>query len=60
MVKLQKITRPNGSEVCSVNIPKEIIEEVEWEKGDKIIVKNLKMNNGKVFVVLRKEENGNN
>ncbi len=33
MPKLQRIKRANGSLVYSVNIPLEIIEELEWEKG---------------------------
>jgi len=32
MAKLQKIKRSNGSVVYSVNIPLEIIEELDWEK----------------------------
>ena len=33
MTKLQRIKRANGSVIYSVNIPKEIIEELGWEKG---------------------------
>lgn len=38
MPKLQRITRPNGSHVYSVNIPLEIIDEIKWEKGDELEV----------------------
>lgn len=34
MPKLQRIQRSNGSLVFSVNIPLEIIEELDWEKGN--------------------------
>lgn len=40
MVKIQMIERTNGSKVHSVNIPKEIIEEKEWKKGDEVEVIN--------------------
>jgi len=36
MPKLQKITRANGSHVYSVNIPRWVIEQIEWEKGDEL------------------------
>ena len=34
MSKLQRINRPNGSYVYSVNIPLELISELKWEKGE--------------------------
>lgn len=36
MVKLQQIIRNNGSKIHSVNIPLEIIEKTEWQKGDEL------------------------
>ena len=33
MPKLQRIKRSNGSVVYSMNIPLEIIEELDWKKG---------------------------
>ncbi len=38
MAKLQKIKRSNGSVVYSVNIPLEIIEELDWEKGAELSI----------------------
>ena len=36
MAKLQEIKRSNGSTVHHITIPKSIIEEAEWTKGDEI------------------------
>jgi len=36
MPKLQKIKRQNGSEVYSVNLPLEIIENLGWQKGEEL------------------------
>lgn len=36
MSKLQKVTRPNGSVLNSVNLPKEELEKLNWEKGDEL------------------------
>jgi antitoxin component of MazEF toxin-antitoxin module len=38
MSKLQQIERSNGSVVSSVNIPKEELEKLSWEKGDELSV----------------------
>lgn len=38
MSKLQQIKRANGSVIYSVNIPQEIMEDVEWKKGDELEV----------------------
>ena len=38
MSKLQEIKRANGSKVNSVNIPKEELEKLNWEKGDELKV----------------------
>lgn len=34
--KLQQTERPNGSVVSSVNLPKEEVEKLPWEKGTKL------------------------
>lgn len=34
MSKLQQIERKNGSILNSVNLPKEELERLDWEKGD--------------------------
>lgn len=39
MAKLQKIVRANQSEVFSVNLPKDAIEETGWKKGQDLEVK---------------------
>ena len=36
MGKLQSITRGNGSVIHNVTIPKEIIDELKWNKGDSL------------------------
>lgn len=38
MSKLQQIKRANGSVIYSVNIPQEIMELVEWKKGEELEV----------------------
>lgn len=38
MSKLQQIKRANGSIIYSINIPQEIMEDVEWKKGDELEV----------------------
>ena len=38
MVKLQELTRKNGSVLKSVNLPKEEIEKLDWEGGDDLII----------------------
>jgi antitoxin component of MazEF toxin-antitoxin module len=37
MPKLQKIERKDKSEVYSVNIPLELIENLSWQKGDELV-----------------------
>ena len=41
MAKLQSIKRTNGSVVFSVNIPLELIELREWEKGDDLEISDI-------------------
>lgn len=36
MPKIQKIKRKNGSDVYSVNLPLEIIEYLDWQKGQEL------------------------
>ena len=38
MARLQQIKRANGSVVSSVNLPVEVINELNWSKGDELIV----------------------
>lgn len=53
MPKLQRIKRSNGSVVFSVNIPLEIIEELEWLKGDNL---SLEIQNTRGFIVFKEDE----
>jgi bifunctional DNA-binding transcriptional regulator/antitoxin component of YhaV-PrlF toxin-antitoxin module len=52
MSKLQKIVRKNNSEVYSVNLPLEVIENVGWEKGQNLDVKE----DGENVIISKKEE----
>ena len=54
MPKLQRIKRANGSLVYSVNIPLEIIEELNWEKGIKL---SLEIEKGSLIIMVFKPEN---
>lgn len=54
MPKLQRIKRANGSLVYSVNIPLEIIEELNWEKGIKL---SLEIEKGGLIIMVFKPEN---
>ena len=56
MPKLQRIKRSNGSVVFSVNIPLEIIEELDWEKGTELLMEIGKVRVGKSIIVFREEE----
>jgi len=56
MAKLQKIKRSNGSVVYSVNIPLEIIEELDWEKGAELSIEIQKVRVGKSIIVFRDED----
>ena len=53
MPKLQRIKRSNGSVVFSMNIPLEIIEELEWEKGTELTIEIGKVRVGKNIIVFR-------
>ena len=56
MPKLQRIKRANGSVVHSVNIPLELIEELEWEKGIKLGVGIRKIRDHQFIIVFQEED----
>ena len=56
MPKLQRIKRSNGSLVFSVNIPLEIIEELEWEKGIDLFLEIQKVRDSKVIMLCKSGE----
>ena len=56
MPKLQRIKRANGSVVHSVNIPLEIIEELEWEKGVDLSLEIQRVGNNSRIIVFKKED----
>lgn len=53
MPKLQRIKRSNGSLVFSVNIPLEVIEELEWKKGSELQIERV---NGRSAITVFKDE----
>ena len=56
MPKLQRIKRSNGSVVFSVNIPLEIIEELEWEKGAELDLEIQKVGDNPIIKIFKKED----
>ena len=56
MPKLQRIKRVNGSLVFSVNIPLEIIEELEWEKGTNLSLEIQHIENNSVIMIFKEKE----
>ena len=56
MPKLQRIKRSNGSLVYSVNIPLEIIEQLEWEKGNDLSLEISEVKNNQIIIVFKKED----
>ncbi len=56
MPKLQRIKRANGSVVHSVNIPLEIIEELEWKKGTELSIEIQKMKDKPSIMIFRDED----
>ena len=56
MPKLQRIKRANGSLVFSFNIPLEIIEQLEWEKGTELSIEIQKVRVGSRIIVFRQED----
>ncbi len=55
MTKLQKIKRTNGSVVHSVNIPLDIIEELDWKKGDDLTLETKNLGNGQIITISKEE-----
>ncbi len=55
MAKLQQIKRSNGTLSHSVNIPGELIEELDWKKGDELELETLN-NDGKNVIIISKSE----
>ncbi len=60
MPKLQRIKRSNGSVVFSMNIPLEIIEELDWEKGSELFMEIRKVRVGKIIIIFKEEDQINN
>ena len=56
MPKLQRIKRSNGSLVYSINIPLEIIEELEWEKGSELLLEIQQLKEYKTINVSQEED----
>lgn len=56
MPKLQRIKRSNGSLVFSLNIPLEIIEELEWEKGTELDLEIQKVGSDSIIKVFKKKD----
>ena len=56
MPKLQRIKRSNGSVVYSVNIPLEIIEELEWVKGLSLTTEIQEIKGSPVIMVFKQED----
>ena len=53
MPKLQRIKRSNGSLVFSVNIPLEIIEQLDWEKGNELSLEIRKVRDKEIIMVFK-------
>lgn len=60
MSKLQKIIRLDKSSVYSVNIPKEMIEETTWEKGDELEFETVGIIVGEKYLIIRRVKHGFN
>ncbi len=56
MPKLQRILRSNGSVVYSVNIPLEVIEQLNWKKGDSLVIDFIEAKEQSYIKVLREGE----
>lgn len=59
MSKLQMIKRSNQSKSYSVNIPLNIIEELEWEKGMELFL-DVKKDGEKSILLISDKEIGDN
>jgi len=53
MVKLQMIQKSDGGVVHHVNLPKEVVEQARFCKGDILEVKCLEI--GKVLIIKKRE-----
>jgi len=60
MPKLQRIKRSNGSLVFSVNIPLELIEELDWEKGQELSIEIKKVGINQFVMIFKNEEEEKN
>lgn len=56
MSKLQEVKRHNGSVLRNVNLPKEELEKLNWEKGDELKITAVPEDNPK-FLKIEKEDN---
>ncbi|HEA46467.1 MAG TPA: hypothetical protein ENH99_01670 [Candidatus Pacearchaeota archaeon] len=54
MPKLQRILRANGSVVFSVNIPLEIVEELNWKKGQELDIEIHKVRVSSFITIFKK------
>ena len=59
MPKLQRIKRANGSLVYSVNLPLEIIEELEWEKGSDLSLETRKVRGNPIIMIFKEKDESN-
>jgi len=53
---LQRIKRSNGSLVYSVNIPLNMIEELEWEKGNFLNLEIKRVGETSMVILCKSEE----
>lgn len=51
MSKLQRIKRADGTESYSTNIPIALIKELNWEKGDKLVLQPQEIG-GRVIILI--------
>ena len=56
MAKLQQIRRSNGTLSHSINIPGEIIEELDWEKGDELELEASIFDGKDILKIIKSEE----
>jgi len=58
MPKLQKVVRVNGSDIYSINIPLDIISELGWKKGTKLLMKIQKVRDNSIIIIFKEEMDG--
>ncbi len=56
MAKLQQITRANGSRTHSITLPLELVEELNWSKGDNLEIKTFTEGESHGIKILEKQE----